>query len=98
MLKDKVYEYLRTIPSGKVVTYSQIGEYLGNKYYARAIGNILHENPDLDKNPCYKVVNSKGYLAKHFADGIESQKRRLEKDGIEVNNYRVDLNKYQWLK
>ena len=31
MMKEKVYEFLRTIPKGKVVTYGQIAEYLGNK-------------------------------------------------------------------
>ena len=100
MLKDEVYEYLRTIPNGKVVTYGQIAIALGNKGYVRAIGNILHNNPDPIKYPCYKVVNSKGCLAKNFGDrgGINTQKKRLEADGIEVIDYRVDLDKYQWSK
>lgn len=97
-MKEKVYEFLRTIPSGKVVTYGQIGEYLGNKKLARVIGNILHTNPNPIKWPCYKVVNSKGELARNFGDvgGIETQKQRLEKDNIEVKDYKVDLEKYQW--
>lgn len=41
--------YLATIPKGKVVTYGQIAKYLGNKNLSRAIGNILHKNPDKDK-------------------------------------------------
>ena len=48
-MKEKVYEFLRTIPKGKVVTYGQIAEYLGNKKLARVVGNILHNNPDKDK-------------------------------------------------
>ena len=94
-MKEKVYEFLRTIPKGKVVTYGQIAEYLGNKKLARVIGNILHNNPDEYKYPCYKVVDSKGNLSSHFAfGGIEKQKEKLEKDGIVVNDYKVDLNKY----
>ncbi|MDD6483835.1 MAG: MGMT family protein [Clostridiales bacterium] len=94
-MKEKVYEFLTTIPKGTVVTYSQIAKYLGNKNLARAVGNILHNNPDENKYPCYKVVDSKGNLSKNFAfGGIEGQKRRLEADGIIVNNYRVDLDKY----
>ena len=98
MLANKVYVYLRKIPKGKVVTYCQIGEFLGNKHYARAIGNILHNNPDPKKYPCFKVVNSKGELAKNFGakGGIKTQKKRLIEDGVEVVNYRVDLSKYQW--
>ena len=96
-MKQEVYEFLTTIPKGKVVTYSQIAEYLGNKKLSRVVGNILHVNPNPAKYPCYKVVNSKGYLASSFGDGgIEVQKERLEKDGREVINYCVDLKKYQY--
>lgn len=95
-MKEKAYEFLKTIPKGKVVTYGQIAEYLGNKRLARVVGNILHSNPDGDKYPCYKVVDSKGNLSKSYAfGGIERQKERLENDGITVKNYKVDLDKYQ---
>lgn len=95
-MKDEVYEFLRTIPKSKVVTYGQIAEYLGNKKLARVVGNILHNNPDKEKYPCYKVVDSKGNLSKNFAfGGIEKQKENLEKDGIIVINYKVDLDKYK---
>lgn len=95
-MKEKVYEFLKTIPSGKVVTYGQIAEYLGNRRLARVVGNILHNNPNEDKYPCYKVVDSKGNLSKHFAfGGIEKQKEKLEKEGILVRNYKVDLNQYR---
>lgn len=96
-LAQKVYEYLTTIPKGKVVTYKQVAESLGNKGLARAVGNILHKNPDGDKYPCYKVLNSKGELAEAFVfGGKDIQKERLERDGIEVVNGKVDLNRYQW--
>lgn len=98
-MKNDVYEYLINIPKGKVVTYKQIAEYLGNKNLARVVGNILHSNPDENKYPCYKVVNSKGFLSSNFAfGGIEKQKEKLEKDGIIVKKYQVDLKKYQYLK
>ena len=97
MNKQLIYDYLKKIPKGKVVTYGQIGEYLGNKSLARAVGNALHVNPDPIGSPCYKVVNVKGQLASNFGDGgIDIQRQRLEKDGIEVINNQVDLNKYQW--
>ena len=95
-MKEKVYEFLRTIPQGKVVTYGQIAEYLGNKKLARVVGNILHNNPDEYTYPCYKVVDSKGNLSKNFAfGGIERQKEKLEKEGIVVKGYRVELSKYR---
>ena len=95
--KQVVYEYLATIPKGKIVTYGQIAKFLGNSNLARTVGNILHENPDGDKYPCYKVVNSQGKLAENYAfGGLKFQKMRLEADGIIVNNDKVDLKKYQW--
>ncbi len=95
-MKEKVYEFLKTIPKGKVVTYGQIAEYLGNKKLARVVGNILHNNPDEFRYPCYKVVDNKGNLSKHFAfGGIEKQQEKLEKEGIIVNNCKVDLEKYR---
>ncbi len=97
MLKQKVYNYLLTIPRGKVVTYKQIAEYLGNPKLSRIVGNILHRNPNEKKYPCYKVVNSKGNLSKNFAfGGIEKQKEKLEAENIEIINYTVDLKKYQY--
>ena len=96
-IKEKVYEYLRSIPSGKVVTYGQIAAHLGNPGLARAVGNALHKNPDPDRNPCFRVVNASGKLSRNFGcGGMEEQKRRLEEDGIEVSGCRVDLTRYQW--
>ena len=95
-MKERVYEFLLTIPKGKVATYSQIAEHLGNKKLARVVGNILHNNPNKEKYPCYKVVNSKGALSNRVAfGGIEKQKEKLEREGIVVKNYKVDLNKYK---
>ena len=96
-LSKIVYDYLLTIPKGKVVTYKQVAEYLGNKGLTRVVGNILHKNPDGDKYPCYKVLNSKGELAEKFVfGGKDIQKQRLEKDGIKVKDGKVDLKIYQW--
>ena len=98
MMKQRVYEYLTLIPKGKVVTYSQIAKALGHENAARAVGNILHNNPDPDRYPCFRVVNAKGRLASNFGaeGGIETQKKCLEADGIEVIDYCVNLEKYQW--
>ena len=96
-LSQKVYEYLLTIPKGKVVTYGQIALHLGNIRLSRVVGNILHNNPDEHKYPCYKVVNAQGKLTKNFVfGGIEEQRDKLLSDGVEVVGDTVDLSKYQW--
>ena len=93
--KQAVYTYLTRIPRGKVVTYGQIAEALGNKNLARAVGNILHANPDGEKYPCYKVVNARGMLSDRYAfGGLEGQKKKLEAEGIAVKKDRVELIRY----
>ena len=41
----------------------------GNRKMARAVGNALHKNPDPDRIPCHRVVNSRGELAEKYAIG-----------------------------
>ena len=95
--KQQIFDFLATIPRGKVVTYGQIAAALGDKHLARAVGNILHQNPDGDKYPCYKVVNSAGALSENYAfGGLAAQQTQLEADGIAVRNGRVNLQIYQW--
>lgn len=94
---ERVYELVRKIPRGRVATYGQIAAMLGDPHMCRAVGNALHHNPDGEETPCYRVVNSRGELSGSFAfGGFDEQKRRLEADGIEVKNHRVDLKKYIW--
>ena len=54
VMSDKVYEFVKSIPPGKVATYGQIALYLGNRNFARVVGNILHSNPDPEHIPCHR--------------------------------------------
>ena len=93
---QRVYDYLLRVPRGKVVTYGQIAVALGDRRLCRYVGNVLHRNPDGERYPCYKVVNSRGMLSAHYAfGGKDEQMRRLEAEGIEVIAGRVDLLRYQ---
>ena len=91
----RIYEAVKKIPKGRVATYAQVAEMAGNKKMSRAVGNALHKNPDSEHIPCFRVVNSKGELAPAFAFGGEDeQRKRLEEDGVEVKDGKVDLKKY----
>ena len=91
----RIYEAVKKIPKGKVATYAEVAEMAGNKKMSRAVGNALHKNPDPKHIPCFRVVNSKGGLAPAFAFGGEDeQRKRLEEDGVEVKDGKVDLKKY----
>lgn len=95
-MKDKVYEFVKNIPEGRVATYGQIAAYLGNMNLSRVVGNILHNNPDPAHIPCHRVVNAKGEVAENFAfGGAKGQRERLEKEGIIFeSDGKVNLKKY----
>lgn len=93
--RQRLYELLATIPRGCVVTYGWLAGKMGNKKWARAVGSALHRNPDGEKYPCYRVVNSKGELSRSYAfGGLDGQKSRLEADGIGVRDGKVDLKEF----
>ena len=95
MFRDRVYAAVQKIPYGKVSTYGIIAEKAGSPRAARAVGNALHKNPDEVNIPCYRVVSSNGSLADSFVFGGKVvQKEKLEKEGIEVVDGKVDLKKY----
>ena len=90
----KVYQVVRKIPKGRVMTYGQIARQLGKPQAARAVGNILHQNTS-SEIPCHRVVNKKGKIALRFAfGGGKEQKRKLLIEGIKFKDkIHVDLEK-----
>ncbi len=92
-----VYEYLKTVPQGKVVTYGMIARAIGRPRAARQVGNALHHNPTPVVIPCHRVVHRDGRLAPAFAFGGERvQERLLRAEGVEVENGHVDMSKFCW--
>ncbi len=55
--KEKVYEVVRQIREGKVLTYKEVAERAGRPRAYRAVGNILNKNynPEI---PCHRVIRS----------------------------------------
>jgi len=80
-----VFELLKIIPRGKVMTYGSVAEHCKIKN-PRNVGWILKQNNNPEVIPCYKVVLSNGKLAQGYKfGGRKKQKERLEKDGIEFD-------------
>ncbi len=90
-----VYEFLKKVPEGRVVTYGLVARAIGRPRAARQVGNALHRNPTPVVVPCHRVVNREGRLAPAFAfGGIEKQAELLRGEGVEVKDGYVDLGKY----
>lgn len=95
---ESVYELLKTVPKGSVVTYGDIAKALGNKRMSRQVGFALHVNPKPITIPCHRVVNRFGQLSSAFAfGGINKQEELLKAEGVEVENGVVDLKKYRYI-
>lgn len=94
-LRDKVYQLLERVPQGNVTTYGDIGKALGTKGY-RAIGQILHRNPDWPRIPCHRVVQKDGSLAPNYGMGGPSVHfKRLKAEGVSFIERKVDMEKHK---
>ncbi len=89
--REEILEFLISIPKGKVVTYKYLAERFG--LHPRTIARILSLNNNQDRYPCYKVVKSNGDVGGYNL-GRGEKIRRLKKEGIEINNGKIDLSKY----
>ena len=92
-----VYEVLRRVPRGRVVTYGQLALIAGRARAAREVGWIAYEGGR--GLPWQRVVNRFGGLAIGYGghDGRAAHKRDLAGDGVRVRrNLTVDLRRYQW--
>lgn len=85
---QKLYNLLEEIPKGKVTTYKELAKKLKTKGY-RAVGQIVGANPDAPKVPCHRVVRSDGGLG-GYAFGIEKKILLLSKEGIKIENSKVN--------
>lgn len=89
---EKCYAALRQVPRGKVTTYKALARQLKSKGY-RAVGNAMNSNPYAPEVPCHRVVKSDGFVG-GFAHGTEKKTQMLRKEGIEIVNGKVDLDRF----
>lgn len=77
---EKVYQVVKKIPQGKVLTYKEVAKQAGNEKAARAVGNILNKNynPEI---PCHRVVRSDGKLG-GYNRGKENKIKILQAEGF----------------
>ena len=73
----KVWNYLKTIPKGKVKTYKQVAIAIKKPKSARAVANACGKNPYAPKIPCHRVIRSDGRLGGYSGKGGIKTKLRL---------------------
>jgi methylated-DNA-protein-cysteine methyltransferase related protein len=95
----KIYDIVRKIPSGTVLTYGQVAELAGLYGKARLVGYALFKVELESDIPWQRVVNSKGEISYSIArcGGDHLQKTLLEQEGIKFDRAnRIDLKIYRW--
>ncbi|MCY1662940.1 bifunctional helix-turn-helix domain-containing protein/methylated-DNA--[protein]-cysteine S-methyltransferase [Chryseobacterium sp. SL1] len=58
----KVWESLLTIPMGKLSTYGNLADKIGNPNASRAVGTAIGSNPVAFLIPCHRVIQSTGKI------------------------------------
>jgi methylated-DNA-protein-cysteine methyltransferase related protein len=103
IFNHQVWDIVRQVPPGKVVTYGQIArmlpppEGMDPKAYQtfgpRWVGGAMAACPE--DVPWQRVVNSKGEIS--LRPGAQEQRRLLEEEGLLFTERgKIDLKKYGW--
>ena len=95
--QERVFRIVRSIPRGRVMTYGQIAEILGEGYTPRTVGFVMHASND--KTPWHRVVNAQGGCStRGIVLPLDKQQRMLEAEGIKFNDRgRCTLQEYLWI-
>lgn len=90
-----IYLALASIPAGRVVTYGQLAAMAGLARAARLAGRALRDLPKGTELPWHRVINAQGKISlPENSPSYREQLRRLEKEGVQVNNGKINLRVY----
>jgi methylated-DNA-protein-cysteine methyltransferase-like protein len=94
---DRVYQLVRSVPAGRVVTYGQVAVLLGAPAAARAVGYALHSLPGDTDVPWWRVVNAGGRTSlKGRGASADLQAAMLADEGVPFDDGRIDLATLRW--
>ncbi|MGB9743466.1 MAG: MGMT family protein [Minisyncoccales bacterium] len=88
IFQEKIFEIIKRIPKGKVLTYKEVAKLAGRPKAWRPVGNILNKNRD-PKIPCHRVIRSDRRVGGYFS-GTKKKISLLKKEGVLINNERVN--------
>ncbi len=94
---EEVWELVRRIPRGRVMTYGQIAGEIASRLSPRAVGWAMHGCPK--DVPWQRVVNARGACSTDRLPGMPEgyQRHLLEEEGIEFRpSGTFDVERYRW--
>jgi O-6-methylguanine DNA methyltransferase len=82
----RVFESARDIPPGATLSYRDIAERIGSPGAARAVGQVLGQNPFPIIVPCHRVLTAGRKIGGFSAHGgVATKRRMLTIEGARVN-------------
>ena len=95
--RERVYQIVRRIPRGRVMTYGQIAELLGEGYTPRTVGFVMHASPS--GTPWHRVLNARGACSTgRVVLPHDKQQRMLEMEKVVFDKTgRCDLQTFLWI-
>jgi methylated-DNA-[protein]-cysteine S-methyltransferase len=88
----RVYDALRKVPRGKVITYAALGRRIGCRS-PRAIGQALRANPFAPEVPCHRVIASDlspgGFQGRTTGNPLARKLRLLAAEGVYFKHGRL---------
>lgn len=95
---ERVYEVVRQVPGGRVVTYGQVALICGAPAAARATGYALHHLPPDSGVPWWRVINASGGVSlRGRGPQADLQRQLLEREGVVFSlGGKVDLRTFRW--
>jgi len=85
--QKRVYEVVKKITRGKVLSYQEVAFRLNKPGAARAVGNALNRNFNKDV-PCHRVIKADGSVG-GYRSGTKKKIEILKKEGIKIKGGRV---------
>lgn len=82
--KERVWQAVRGIKRGQVLTYKEVAQLVGSKNAWRAVGNALHENTN-PEIPCHRVIRSNG-TSGGYRWGRNKKALLLKQEGVELSS------------
>lgn len=80
--QENIYNIVKTIKIGRVMTYAEVARANGKPLAYRAVGNALNKNYD-PSVPCHRVIRSDGKLG-GYNRGSELKLKLLNEEGVRV--------------
>ena len=77
--QKKVYNIVKKIPRGNVLTYKEVARLVGRPKAFRAVGNTLNKNPFAPTVPCHRVIRSDGRVG-GYAKGTKTKIELLKRE------------------